>query len=61
LRTAQILAPGKDYSRLNDGILINNIRIDQAGIYSCVAVQELDELKNIQEREMELVVECESR
>lgn len=54
----QISALGKNYSRLNDGILINNVQVDQAGTYSCVAIQELDELKNVQEREMELIVEC---
>lgn len=59
MHTLRISVPGEDYSRLVDGILINNIQVDQAGTYSCVAVQELDELKNIQEREMELVVECE--
>lgn len=50
---------GKDYIKLADGILINNVQLEQAGKYSCVAIQKLDDLKNIQEREMELIVECE--
>lgn len=50
---------GKDYIKHADGILINNVQLEQAGKYSCVAIQKLDDLKNIQEREMELIVECE--
>lgn len=49
----------KDYTKQADGILINNVQLDQAGKYSCVAIQKLDGLKSIQKREMELIVECE--
>lgn len=42
---------------MQDGILLEKVQADQAGTYTCIAIQELDSLKNIQSREMELIVE----
>lgn len=38
-----------------------NVQSDQAGKYTCVATQKLDNLKNTQEREIELIVECKQK
>ncbi|KAG5675373.1 hypothetical protein PVAND_005282 [Polypedilum vanderplanki] len=53
----QELIPNKDYKPHNDGILLENVKADRAGKYTCVAVQELDSFKNIQERHHNLIVE----
>lgn len=43
---------------MSDGIFLENVKPENGGEYSCVAIQELGTLKNIQQRDMELIVEC---
>jgi hypothetical protein len=54
----QELVPDVDYKTVSDGILLERVGIERAGKYSCVALQELDEFRDMQKREMELIVEC---
>ncbi|XP_070495019.1 neural cell adhesion molecule 1-B-like [Chironomus tepperi] len=53
----QELVPDVDYTEVSDGIFLENVKPENAGEYSCVAVQELGSLKNIQQRDMQLIVE----
>ncbi|KAL7040111.1 hypothetical protein ACKWTF_000274 [Chironomus riparius] len=46
-----------DYTVVSDGIFLENVKPEHSGEYSCVAIQELGTLKNIQQRDMELIVE----
>lgn len=50
--------PDVDYRAVADGIFLENVKPEHAGEYSCLAAQELATLKNIQQRDMELIVEC---
>lgn len=43
---------------LHDTIILKNVQEEQAGSYACIAVQQLGTFKNVQQRDMELIVEC---
>lgn len=41
-----------------DGVSLINVTSDQAGVYTCYAVQNLGKFRNIQSRETRLIVKC---
>ena len=50
---------GENIEIFNGGINLWNIQVEQAGEYTCLAIQKLGEFENVQRRDMELIVERE--
>jgi hypothetical protein len=48
-----------DYEKMSGAIVLKNVKADQGGKYTCISTQRVEKLRNIQEREMELIVERE--
>lgn len=55
------LKKGENVEFFAGGIILRKVKKEQAGSYGCIFVQELGSFKHVQERDIKVVVQCESK